>query len=392
MGRIPFLSYSEQVGFVAMKILVLNYEYPPVGGGGGRLTQKLCEALAALGHEVRAITAGMAHLPGRETVNGVLILRPQSLRRKEDTCSVWEMALYLVTALPTALWEAWTWRPDVVHAHFVVPSGLLALALKLLAWRPYVVTAHLGDVPGGVPDQTEGLFRLAAPLAWLVWHQASATTAVSSHVAGLAQKAWGRSPEIILNGIPPIITTPPAPQAGPLRIVMVGRLSVQKNPLLAIEALAKIANQSWQLDVIGDGPLADAMKAAAARHSLTHKIQWSGWLEESEVRKKLEHSDVLLMTSLQEGLPMAAVEALWHGLAIIGSRIGGLNDVIADTKNGNLCDLSPESFAAAISHLIQSPESLLAMKRESQSLARHFDFAHCVASYENTLRSAKSKK
>ncbi len=375
-----------------MKILVLNYEYPPVGGGGGRLTQKLCESLAALGHEVRVLTAGMAHLPGRETINGVLILRPQSLRRKEDTCSVLEMALYLITALPTALWEAWTWRPDVVHAHFVVPSGVLALAVKMLTLRPYVVTAHLGDVPGGVPDQTAGLFKLAAPLAWLVWHQASATTAVSSHVAGLARKAWGRAPEVILNGIPPLITPLPSPRMGPLRLIMVGRLSVQKNPLLAIEALSKIAEEPWQLEVIGDGPLAEAMKAAAASRGLTAKIHWSGWLGEAEVRKKLEQSDVLLMPSLQEGLPMAAVEALWHGLAIIGSRIGGLNDVISDKKNGNLCDLNPGSFAAAIHDLIRSPDSLLSMKRESLTLARHFDFAHCVASYENTLRTAKNKK
>ncbi|MEX1117711.1 MAG: glycosyltransferase family 4 protein [Terrimicrobiaceae bacterium] len=375
-----------------MKILVLNYEYPPVGGGGGRLTQKLCGSLAALGHDVRVLTAGMAHLPGRETMNGVLILRPQSLRRKEDTCSVMEMAQYLVTALPTALWEAWTWRPDVIHAHFVVPSGLLALAVKILAFRPYVVTAHLGDVPGGVPDQTSGLFRLAAPLAWLVWHQAAATTAVSSHVAGLASKAWGRAPEVILNGIPPILIPRPGRRTGPLKILMVGRLSVQKNPLLAMEALAKIANEPWQLDVIGDGPLADAMKTAAAQRGLTHKIQWSGWLEEADVRKKMETSDVLLMTSLQEGLPMAAVEALWHGLAIVGSRIGGLKDVIADKKNGTLCDLNPDAFAEALSRLIQYPETLLAMKHESQSLARHFDFAHCVASYEKTLRMAQSRQ
>ncbi len=375
-----------------MKILVLNYEYPPVGGGGGRLCQKLCESLAALGHEVRVVTAGMSHLPGRETRNGVLILRPQSLRRSEDTCSVLEMALYLITAPPTALWEAWTWRPDVVHAHFVVPSGLLALAVKCFALCPYVVTAHLGDVPGGVPDQTTGLFRLAAPFAWLVWHQAAATTAVSSHVAGLAQVAWKRPPEIILNGIPPILTTPPTIHNGPLRILMVGRLSVQKNPLLAIEALAKIADEPWQLEVIGDGPLADAMKAAAARRGLTQKIQWAGWLDETDIHQKMERADVLLMPSLQEGLPMAAVEALWHGMAIIGSRIGGLNDVISDTKNGRLCDLNPDSFANAIRDLIRSPESLLSMKQESLSLARHFDFAHCVASYENSLRMAQNKQ
>jgi glycosyltransferase involved in cell wall biosynthesis len=167
---------------------------------------------------------------------------------------------------------------------------------------------------------------------------------------------------------------------------------VQKNPLLAIAALARIAREPWQLDVIGDGPLADAMKAAAANHALTPKIHWSGWLDEAGVRQKMEESDVLLMPSLQEGLPMAAVEALWHGLAIIGSRIGGLNDVISDTKNGCLCDLNPESFAEAIRELIRSPDSLLSMKKESLTLARHFDFARCVASYENTLRMAHTKR
>jgi glycosyltransferase involved in cell wall biosynthesis len=134
------------------------------------------------------------------------------------------------------------------------------------------------------------------------------------------------------------------------------------------------------------------MKAAAARHGLTPKIQWSGWLDEAGVRQKMEESDVLLMPSLQEGLPMAAVEALWHGMAIIGSRIGGLKDVISDTKNGRLCDLNPESFAEAISGVIRSPDSLLSMKRESLSLARYFDFAHCVATYENTLHMAYNQK
>jgi len=202
-----------------VKILVLNYEYPPVGGGGGRLTMKLCEAFVARGHVVRVVTAGVGSLAGRETRGGVGILRPQSFRRRRDTCTVPEMGLYLATSLPAALHEARRWKPDVVHAHFVVPTGLLALALRRLAGAP----------------------------ARAVWRGAAARTAVSSFVASLAEQSLGPRPEVILNGIPPVSAPAPRPP-GPPKILMAGRLSIQKNPLLAIEALGRLCDLPWALE------------------------------------------------------------------------------------------------------------------------------------------------
>lgn len=374
-----------------MKFLVLNYEYPPVGGGGGRLCEKLCEALAARGHSLRVVTAGLSHLPSVEERKGVRILRPQSFRRREDTCSVPEMALYLLTAFPTALREAWTWKPDVVHAHFVVPSGVLALVLKWLAGRPYLITAHLGDVPGGVPEQTAGLFRLASPVAKLVWHQAAKTTAVSTYVSALAARAWQRTPEVILNGIPAIPQKKPSRNKRTLRILMAGRLSIQKNPLLAIEALARIKDCDFQLEVVGDGPLAVDMKSLAEKLGISSKVVWNGWLDEEHVHKKMRESDVLLMTSHHEGLPMVAVEALWHGLAIVGTRIGGLLDVIEDRKNGFLCEPDPSAIASALQKLGTNPELLESAKMASLNHATRFDFETCVAAYEKALtRCSKS--
>ena len=106
-----------------MKILVLCYEYPPVGGGGGRVAASVAEGLVRHGHEVRVVSAGLRHLPHEAVVNGVAVLRPQSFRRREDTCSVPEMALYLLTAFFPAWNLCRTWKPDVIHAHFVVPTA-----------------------------------------------------------------------------------------------------------------------------------------------------------------------------------------------------------------------------------------------------------------------------
>ena len=184
-----------------MKILVLCYEYPPLGGGGGRVAQTVAEQLAARGHEVRVQTAGMRHLPARETSGGVEVFRTFAFRAREDRCSVPEMGLFCATSLGPVLRHCREWQPEVMHAHFAMPTGLLAWWARRRTGVPYVLTAHLGDVPGGVPEQTDRLFRLVAPVARRVWREAAAVTAVSSFVQELVERAYGRKVERILNGI-----------------------------------------------------------------------------------------------------------------------------------------------------------------------------------------------
>lgn len=374
-----------------MKVLVLNYEYPPVGGGGGRLCRRVCAALATRGHAVRVVTAGVGSLPSREVREGVEILRPRSFRRREDTCSVPEMGLYLATALPRALALARKWKPDVIHAHFVVPTGLLALAIHKLTGIPFVVTAHLGDVPGGVPEQTRGLFRLAAPIARKIWHAASGRSAVSAHVAGLAATAFGEPAEIIPNGVPAIAEPPARAGTGRLEAVWAGRFSVQKNPLLAVRAMRALPEgMAVHLRMIGEGPLHEEARREAGESG--GRISFCGWLAEDRVREIFSTSDVLVMTSLHEGLPMVGVEALWHGLAILGTRIGGLADVVIDGKNGSLLEPDPTAFARALALLAENPMVLASQRSASRSLAPQFDFESSVDRYEHLLASAAGNR
>jgi glycosyltransferase involved in cell wall biosynthesis len=368
-----------------MKILVLCYEYPPVGGGGGRVAAAVAEGLAHNGHEVRVVSAGLRHLPSEAEVNGVTVLRPQSFRRREDTCSVPEMALYLLTAFFPVWKICRVWKPDVIHAHFVVPTGALALALHLLTRIPYVLTAHLGDVPGGVPEQTNSLFRVLGPFIRPIWKRAVAVSAVSGFVANLAANNCGVHATIILNGVP-MIPPPATLQVGkPPRIVMLGRLSIQKNPLLAIRALALVKDLPWHFEVIGEGPLYAAMRELVRTSGLEGRVTFSGWLAGDEVSKRLGMADVLLMTSTSEGLPMAGIEALRHGLAIVGSRIGGLTDVIDDGENGFFCNLAPEAFAKSLRSILSDSDSLLRMRQTSLAKALAFNLPDRVRDYEALL-------
>ncbi|MFZ9963724.1 MAG: glycosyltransferase family 4 protein [Terrimicrobiaceae bacterium] len=371
-----------------MKILVLCYEYPPVGGGGGRVASSVAAGLAARGHEVKVVSAGLRHLPRREVIEGVEVLRPESFRKREDTCSVPEMALYLATSFLPALRLCRSWKPDVIHAHFVVPTGALALALHWLTGIPYVLTAHLGDVPGGVPEQTDKLFRWLGPLIRPIWKNAAAVTAVSGFVAELAEKNCGVSPKVILNGVPMLPFPSSLELQKPIRLVMVGRLSIQKNPLLAVRALSLIKDLPWKLEVIGEGPLAAPMRELVEENGLADRVGFSGWLSSEQVSERLAASDILVMTSTSEGLPMAGIEALRHGLAIVGSRIGGLMDVVSDGNNGLLCDLSPGDFAEALRGILENPARLLAMRTASLAKARDFNLPDRLDDYERVLEAA----
>jgi glycosyltransferase involved in cell wall biosynthesis len=368
-----------------LRILCLNYEYPPVGGGGGRIAHRINAGLVQRGHAVRVQTAGLRHLPARETVDGVEIFRAESFRRKEDTCTVPEMALYLATSLLPTLRHVRAWQPHVIHAHFAVPTGALAWAVNRLTGTPYLLTAHLGDVPGGVPEQTAGLFRLVEPFTHPIWKRAAAVTAVSTFVAGLAERAYARRPEVVLNGI----TLGPRPEIRahmPPRLLMVGRLSMQKNPVLAIRALALVRDLPWEFHVIGDGPLRAEMESAAHELGIASRVRFSGWLDAAAVAAEMQEADALLMTSFSEGLPMAAIEALDRGLAVISSRIGGVGDVVEDGVNGALCDLEPESFAAALRAILSVPGKLVAMREASSVRAGRFELDRSLDAYERLLR------
>lgn len=374
------------------RILVLCYEYPPIGGGGGRVAAQVAAALIERGHEVRVVTAGMPHLPRREVVNGVEVIRVRAWRRREDTCSVVEMLLWVLAASPVALLEAWRWRPEVIHAHFAVPTGAVAWLVHQLTHIPYVLTAHLGDVPGGVPEQTEQLFKKIKWLTIPIWKGAAQVTAVSSFVAELVKKAYGINARVILNGVR-LAKQEQKKQNTVTNLLLVGRLSIQKNPLLAIQALALLRELPWTLKIIGDGPLSAAAHEEVNRLNLQDRISFLGWRSAEEVKLVMEQADLLLMPSLSEGLPMVGVEALGYGLAIVGSRIGGLQDIIIEEKNGATFDLATgaSGMAKTLRPFLENSEILAAAQQVSLSHAAAFEWSHSVDLYERMLFEAANR-
>jgi len=215
-----------------MRLLVLSHEFPPIGGGGGRVAQDLACGLAARGHQVTILSAAMDGLPAEETVGGARLIRLPAQRKNAFAASLAEMANFDRLAVTRGLALLRQWRPDVIHAHFAVPAGAAAFLLSRLSGVPYVLTAHLGDVPGAVPEKTEAWFRLLSPLTPPIWNNAARVIAVSEFTRALAQKHYRAPMTVIPNGVDFAALPPREPAREIPRIVFAGRFVETKTPAI----------------------------------------------------------------------------------------------------------------------------------------------------------------
>ena len=308
---------------------MISHEYPPVGGGGGKVAQDLSRVFALQGHEIRIITAHFGDLAMEESQNGVLIKRLRSLRSQPFRAGMAAMAGFVISGCIAALREVRHWQPDVIHVHFAVPAGPIAWLVNRISGTPYILTAHLGDVPGGTPEKTGKWFKWIFPFTPPIWRNAARVIAVSEFTRQLALQNYDLPIRVIPNGVQLENLAPDQIVLNqPLRLVFAGRFMEQKDPLMVIKTLAACADLDWHCTMLGDGPLLPQVQQAVLAAGLESRFTFRGGLPSEHVREVFLQSDILIMPSLSEGLPVVGVQALSAGLAFAVSNIGGFIDLV----------------------------------------------------------------
>jgi glycosyltransferase involved in cell wall biosynthesis len=204
-------------------------------------------------------------------------------------------------------------RPDVVYAHFLFPPGGVAALAALAARRPYVVTAHGTDVANVRRSRALALATRAS-LA-----RAAAVVPVSNYLAERLAPVVpaGARLAVISSGVDRrrFMPAPRTPGPGP-RFLFVGSLTPRKNVARLLAAFATLPDGS--LTVVGDGPLAPALRATAPPG-----VRFAGTMPPAQVAEELRRHDVLCLPSLVEPLGQAAMEALATARPVVATRVGG---------------------------------------------------------------------
>ncbi len=371
-----------------MRILVLNYEFPPIGGGGGRACADLCKQLAGRGHDLHVLTSRARGLDKEESRDGYMVSRVPTGRRSYFRASFLTMLSYVLLGIPPGLRLIRRMKPEIIHVHFAVPTGALAWVLSKLSGIPYVLTVHLGDVPGGVPQKTDRWFRIVAPLIPPIWERASRVVAVSEFTRQLASANYKIPISVIPNGVAIQTDITIKPPSQPPILIFAGRFQPQKNIPFLIRALSQIQDHTWTLKLIGEGPERPLIEEAIAEEDLETRIVFNGWMESEEVEKELLASDILVMPSLSEGLPIVGVQALAMGLAIVANRAGGWEDIVQEGVNGKLCQVGDQNcFVEALRWALEDLDRLSAMKLASKEMSNRFDIRRVADEYEELFLS-----
>lgn len=364
-----------------MKILVINQEYPPIGGGAAPVTAELCHHFAQLGHQLDLVTMHFKNLPAIETYPNLTIHRVPCLRRHANLCHAHELATFLPTAFIKALTLLRRIHHDIIHCHFIIPSGPVALLLHKVTQTPYVLTAHGSDVPGFNSDRFQFIHRFTKPALKCICKNAAGITSPSLYLRDLIHQRIGSYPVThIPNGIDPskLALNPNAPKQN--IILATGRLLPRKGFHTLIQAVRDIP-LPYEVHIAGDGPYRPQLEQLA-QHSKT-PIVFHGWVEQGspQLYRLYEQAAIYVLPSEKENASVALLEAMAAGCAIVTSNVSGCPETIAEA--GKMIDLNDHLHLRHILlDWVQHPEKVQDFgRRARQRLEQKFLWSAIVNDY-----------
>jgi len=380
-----------------MRILLCNYEYPPLGGGGGVVMAAMARALARR-HEVTVLTSRAADLPGRSNDDGVSVVRvPVFFRRKLAVANMPSMAAYLPMGLWRGLELGRKQAFDVINTHFVVPTGPLGDWLARRLDIPNVLSVHGGDLYD--PSKASSPHRhgfLRRPIANLL-RRADLVVAQSRDTASNVRKIYGVERDVGL--IPLGIDRPPRDVQGTRAqfgipdqafvLVTAGRIVARKATPQLIQMLATLSRPNVYLLVIGDGPDAEPVRKLAAERGVSDRLRMLGYVSDEDKYRAYSVADVFVSTSQHEGFGLVFLEAMAFGLPIVCYDRGGQVDFLSTPATGHVAHLNDlEAFTAAVRELYDSPERRAAVRHNNLTQVENFFIDRCAERYEQLFERA----
>lgn len=325
---------------MALRILQLGYEYPPlVVGGMAAHLQGLSEALAAQRHEVVVFSRAHADEPADSIVNGVRVMRTHhDLPWTPESQPIAEVlnANHHLSKLADRMGD---WRPDVVHAH----DWLSAWSADTLASRfqvPMVATIHAterGRQQGWLSSQHSYGVNAAE---WWLTYQANDVICCSQFMADEIRDGFSPPADklhVIPNGIDADwhVDVEPLEFALPKNaavIVAWGRHVYEKGFQTALDAMVEVRKSvpNAVLVIAGRGPHSQSLRAHAEMLQLHDEVLFPGFVSTPQLASLLKRAQCAVIPSYYEPFGMVALEALSAGVPTVVSATGGLREVIGD--------------------------------------------------------------
>lgn len=367
-----------------MRVLVLNYEFPPLGGGAAPVTEHLSKALA--GHTFDLVTMGFAGLPAEEKVGPIHVYRVPCRRKKKEMSTTLEMFSFLRPAWKKANELIAKNTYDLIHCHFIIPTGYLARKLSRKHGIPYIISTHGSDIPGYNPDRFQFLHKLLLPFWRAIVRDASLVLTPSENLRQLVLKSWKGSKDKI-KAIHWGIDIPAAPKAKKEnRILFAGRLFDRKGAGTLVDAALKMHLKSWEVAIVGDGPQRKELEQKAKGNP---NIKFYGWIPRDELQQVYLKSKIFAFVSTAESFGLVLAEAMAAEMAVVTSNESACPEVVGDAGI-KVPAKNSEALATVLQSLMADPERVERLgKAGRKRVLDNFTWEKCAKEYDKIYSTAK---
>nr|HID13062.1 glycosyltransferase family 4 protein [Anaerolineae bacterium] len=326
-----------------MRLLMLNNEFPPLGGGTGVVNYHLLQRFAQVpGLEIDLITSAPERRAEEQRfAERVHLFKVPVNNRNIHHASNRELLTYAARALPLALRRHRALPYDLCFAWSAVPAGWVALVLRRLAGLRYLVRVCGPDIPG-FERRYSLIYPLLSPIIRAVWHGAETVVAKCQGEAEMIRAVDDNVRiSLIPNGVDLAAFPPgdPIPDDGPLRLLCVARLIERKGQRHLIEAVKRLTDNgiAVTLDLVGTGDARAAYEARVRELGLGERVRFAGYVPREEIAAYYMAAHVFVLPSYNEGMSVATLEAMAAGLPIVVTRTGGTADLVSRLLSSRIC-------------------------------------------------------
>ncbi len=375
-----------------MRLLMLDNEYPPLGGGTGVVNYHLLVEFSQMTDrliEVDLVTSSRTRTTYEyEEMTPAIRLHkvPVDNHNIHHSTNV-ELLRYAARGYRYARRLAGKQPYDLVFAFAGVPAGGIAMGLRASAGLPYVVSLQGPDVPG-FEDRYRLVYRVLTPFIRLVWRHADAVLAISQRHRALAwQTAAGLPIDIIYNGVDltqftPVDHTSRTAQ-NPVRILCAARLIERKGQhhlLAAAQHLKQRGIDNFRIILAGTGDFEPALRQQVERSGLAAHVEFLGFVPRSGMPAVYAQADIFCLPSFNEGMSMALLEAMASGLPVVVTETGGVDELI--DGNGLVVPWADTGgLADGLAGLVASPAQRAALGARGHRIAAGFTWPAIARQY-----------
>lgn len=355
------------------RVLMLAWEYPPhhVGGLGrhvGHLSRTLLEREA----EVTVLTRSVSSETERWDDDGVRVVSVAPFRLNPPDFITWA-AQFNVALMGVAAKEFSPGDFDVIHAH----DWIVAYAAKAIkeAWKkPLIATIHATEF-GRQRGLHNPMQAHISETEWWLSYEACRVIVCSRYMGaevGVVFGVPGDKVRVIPNGIDSSWFMTRRRKAERPLVIFVGRLVIEKGPLVLVDAMAEVAKRfpDAELAFAGSGPLEGELRSRIARSGLEGRAHLLGRLDDRRLRDLYSKAWVAAFPSSYEPFGIVALEAMATGVPVVVGNTGGLREIVTAGETGLAVEPNnPSALAGAISALFSNPDRAEEMAGRAKRVA-----------------------